>query len=347
MSRGDRYPRPPPCVNSLLFDLFCFTKKTLNIIMTITVFVGDSDRSIAQAAQKHNANAYLVDHKNYQRFLDTTFHHDVTVYTAHSDLPKITNDRAVLYEILNKADIIHYAPPKSWSDRTTDTYRHTSQQSLTLYFLLLINSIKKNVVNFDVLGYQKNNYVLLKDIRHSDKKTLWSAGCSIAFGYGVDKSQRYANLISEATGLELVDLSMTGSCIEYSADQILRSDIRQHDVVIWGITEETRFPEWDSKKQCVDSGNRSAKTLTETQIYKSTISVHQVANFCNKIGADLIMIPIICSENFCLLLSGLPDFYQFPYQPKFVDVGSDNQHPGPMQHQKYADFLSNIVKNKL
>jgi hypothetical protein len=347
MSRGDRYPRPPPCVNSVLFDLFCFTKKTLNIIMTITVFVGDSDEFIAQAAQKHNANAYLVDHKNYQRFLDTTFHHDVTVYTAHSDLPKITKNRAVLYEILNKADIIHYAPPKSWSDQATDTYRHTSQQSLTLYFLSLTNSIKKNVVNLDVTAYQKNNYVLLKDIRHSDKKTLWSAGCSIAAGYGVDKSQRYANLISEATGLDLVDLSLGSSGIEYSADQILRSDIRQHDVVIWGITEETRFSEWNSNEQRVRPGNRSATTLTETQIYKSTISVNQVANFCTKIGANLIMIPIICSENFCLLLSGLPNFYQLPYQTKFVDVGSDGLHPGPMQHQKYADFLLNVVNNKL
>ena len=315
--------------------------------MTITIFVGDSDESIAQAAQKHNANAYLVDHKNYQRFLDTTFHHDVTVYTAQSDLPDITSDRAILYEILNKADIIHYSPPKKWADQTTDTYRHTFQQSLTLYFLFLIDSVKKNVINLDVSAYQKNNYVLLKDIRHSDKKTLWSAGCSIAEGTGVDKSQRYANLISESTGLELVDLSMGGSGIEYSADQILRSDIKQHDVVIWGITEETRFPEWNSNEQRVRPGNRSATTLTETQIYKSTISVHQVANFCNKIGADLIMIPIICSKNFCLLLSGLPNFYQLPYQTKFVDVGSDNQHPGPMQHQKYADFLSNIVKNKI
>jgi hypothetical protein len=345
MSRGDRYPRPPPCVYYLIYS--ALQKKTLNIIMTITVFVGDSDGSIVQAAQKHNANAYLVDHKNYQKFLDTTFHHDVTVYTAHSDLPKITNDRAVLYEILNKADIIHYAPPKSWSDQATDTYCHTSQQSLTLYFLLLINSIKKNVVNLDVAAYQKNNYVLLKDTRHSDKKTLWSAGCSIAFGHGVNKSQRYANLISKATGLELVDLSLGGSGIEYSADQILRSDIRQHDVVIWGITEETRFPEWDSNKQCVVPGNRSATTLTETRIYKSTISVNQVANFCNKIGANLIMIPIICSENFCLLLSGLSDFYQLPYQTKFVDFGTDGLHPGSMQHQKYADFLLNIIKNKI
>jgi hypothetical protein len=315
--------------------------------MTITVFVGDSDSSISQAAKKYDANAYLVDHKNYQKFLDTDFQQNVTVYTAQSDLPNITSDRAILYEILNKADIIHYSPPKKWADQTTDTYNHTTtQQSLTLYFLFLINSIKKNVVNLDLSKYQKNSYVLLNDVRHSDEKTLWSAGCSIAFGYGVDKSQRYADLISVATGLDLVDLSKGGSGIEYSADQILRSDIRPHDVIIWGITEETRFSRWDSKQQCVAAGCRTMSTLTETQIYKSVVSVNQVVNFCNKIGADLIMIPIICSENFRLLLSGLPDFYQFPYQTKFVDFGSDNQHPGPRQHQEYANFLLDIIKNK-
>jgi hypothetical protein len=94
-------------------------------------------------------------------------------------------------------------------------------------------------------------------------------------------------------------------------------------------------------------GSRSATTLTETQIYKSVISVHQVVNFCNKINAQLIMIPIICSENFCLLMSGLNDFYQLSYQTEFVDFGSDRLHPGPRQHQKYADFLLDIINNKL
>ena len=32
-------------------------------------------------------------------------------------------------------------------------------------------------------------------------------------------------------------------------------------------------------------------------------------------------------------------FYQLEYNGKFIDFGTDGQHPGPKQHQAYADFL--------
>jgi len=313
--------------------------------MTITVFVGDSDDSIAKKAKAHDTNAYLVDHSNFENFLKINNNDAVTVYTAHSDLPKITNDRCVLYEVLNKADIIYYFPPLTWSDQR-EAFSVSNQRSLTLYFLSLINAEKNNVLNLDISSYQNNNYIHLRNIRKHKERNIWSAGCSIAQGVGVVEDERYASLIAKKSNLPLVDLSLAGSSIEYAADQILRSDIKTDDIVVWGLTEEARFPEWSTSLQRVIPGEHTSKTLTETRIYKSVVSVHQVANFCTKIGARLIMIPIICSENFCLLLSSLDNFYQLPYQTKFIDFGGDGEHPGPLQHRAYADFLISIINNK-
>jgi len=312
--------------------------------MTITVYVGDNDESIAVLARQNSPDAFLVEHLNFEQFLKTN-KKNITVYTSLSDLPKITNDRAVLYEILNKADVIYYAPPKKWSDQETDFFSNTSKQSLTLFFLFLINNQKNNVVNLDLSDYTDNQYIFLESHRTNQTQSIWSAGCSIAHGVGIDPDFRYAKLVSTVTNLPLIDLSKGGSSIEHAADQILRSNIRKDEIVIWGLTEETRHVVWNSNTKKSAAGEHNVYTLTETRIYKSLISVHQVVNFCSKIGAKLILLPIICSENFCLLLSELDEFYQLPFQTKFIDYGSDNLHPGPMQHKMYADFCLKIIQN--
>ena len=57
------------------------------------------------------------------------------------------------------------------------------------------------------------------------------------------------------------------------------------------------------------------------------------------------MVPILCSENFRLMLNPLPEFYQLPYQTKYIDIGNDNLHPGPGQHQFYADAILKIINH--
>ena len=313
--------------------------------MTITVFVGDSDQLIADRARQHSPDAFLIDYLNFEKFLSYDTTKNITIYTAHSDLPKITNDRCVLYEILNKADVIYYSPPDRWADSDRDFFSETNQQSLTLFFLSIINRQKNNVINLDLCEYTNNNYIFLENYRKTQSKSLWAAGCSITHGVGIDKHQRYTNIVSNKIKRPLIDLSKGGSSIEYAADQLLRSDIHKNDIVIWGLTEETRHTVWDSALKQAVPGKRDLHHLNETRTYKSLISVHQVVNFCSKVGARLVLLPIICSENFCLLLSDVDCFYQLPYQTKFIDYGDDQQHPGPNQHQMYADFCLNIIQD--
>jgi hypothetical protein len=321
--------------------------------MSITLFVGDCSEYLAKQATNFDSSAYLVDFSNYKKFLEQN-NLDVTAYTSAADLPKITQTQAVFYQVLQKADVIYYCPPTKWSDHT-DEFALQNMQQLTEYFLYLLQREKNNVQGLDLSEYTNNSYSKLSDNRKSNQKQLWIAGCSITVGVGVDPDKRFAVLIAENFGGQFVDLAKTGSSMEFAADQILRSDIRQDDIVIWGLTSEYRALIWDRKS---DQGtsitsstfdykrtNKADDIVDETRLFKAVISYFQVKNFCQKIGAQLIAIPIICSEALQLLLHDDSCYYQIPYMPCFLDLGSDNLHPGPKHHQWYADQINHILEH--
>jgi hypothetical protein len=192
--------------------------------------------------------------------------------------------------------------------------------------------------------------------RRSPDCCLWIAGCSITNGVGVNEDQCYASLIAkECFNGEFVDLSEPGSSLEFQADQILRSDIKNKDIVIWGLTSEYRAVCWDQEKQkaisinprTVDyrNTNKADDIADETRLYKAVVLTDQVTNFCQKVGAQLVMVPIICSEHLQLLLHKNPCYYQLSYHPSFIDLGNDNLHPGPNQHQLYAEQIKKILND--
>lgn len=321
--------------------------------MTITLFVGDCTEDLATKAKSFDKSAYLIDSFNYKKFLDQTYT-DITVYTSSADLPKITTTKSVFYQVLQKADKIYYCPPKIWSDHN-DEFTLQNAQQLTEYFLTVIQHEKKNVEGLDLSKYKNNFYLKLYDSRKSTNSSqLWIAGGSITAGVGVTFDQKYPTILAQRFGGKYSDLSMGGSSIEFAADQILRSDIRQGDFVVWGLASEYRALIWDGKTKkgiSIDpyhfdykKTNKADDIVDETRLYKATISFAQVENYCQKIGANLITIPMSCSEALQLLLYNHESYYQLPYIPCFLDLGSDNQHPGPLQHKWYADNINNILK---
>jgi hypothetical protein len=319
----------------------------------LTLFVGDCDSTVATQAKSFDPSAYLVDFSNYKKFLEQ---HDqaVTTYTSAADLPKITQTEAVFYQVLHKADVIYYCPPTQWSDHTGE-FSLQNMKQITEYFLYLVHSEKNNVQGFDPSTYTTSSYLKLQNKRKSNNQAqLWIAGCSVTAGVGVAPDKRFAGLVAENFGGQFVDLSRPGSSIEFAADQILRSDLQPGDVVIWGLTSEYRALVWNRKKVESDSinpytfdyhnSNKADDIVDETRLFKAVISYAQVENFCQKIGVHLIAIPIICSEALQLILHDRAGYYQLPYRAGYLDLGSDNVHPGPAQHQWYADHVNNILK---
>ena len=315
----------------------------------ITLFVGDNVEYLANHAKSHDSNAFLIDFSNWKKILKNYSPEDrFTAYTSLSDLPKIDEHISVLWELLKIAHTIYYVPPEVWSDHSKD-FQWNEQQTLTEYYLYQQQLSGKEVHGLDLIHCQTSGYLELTDKRNNDDKLLWISGCSISHGIGVDTREKYGHLIGNTLSMTACYLTMPGSSLEWQADQILRSDIRKSDIVIWGLTNEKRAPiakngevlSWPD-----DTIEDVEYRLHETRFYKAITSVFQVINFCKKIGCKLILLPIISSEKLQMSLIGQESYHQLPYQIKFLDLGSDGTHPGPKQHQFWTNFCLNILNEK-
>tara|TARA_B110000503_G_scaffold120109_1_gene182486 strand:+ start:610 stop:1560 length:951 start_codon:yes stop_codon:yes gene_type:complete len=313
--------------------------------MTITVFLGDNDESVAKHAIDFDQSSFLVDTSNYKQFLNTIYTTDITVYTSFSDLPKINNDHAILFEILNKADCIFYKPPTVWSD-DFGKFSWESNKRITEWFLYCINLEKNNVQGLDLSKYQNTKYLRLNSIRDTDLPVLWVSGCSISHGVGVGTSEKYGELLSSSLNLPVIYLTKGGSSLKWQSDQILRSDIQKDDILVWGLTQEVRTVKVVNGVLSTDQD--PDVLLSELRLYDAVTEIHQVVNFCRKIQCRLILLPLISSEALNLLLVHLDEYMHLPYRTKPLDYGSDNLHPGPKTHQWYTKYaLDKISKLNL
>jgi hypothetical protein len=205
-----------------------------------------------------------------------------------------------------------------------------------------------------------NNPIPLVDIRKSSTPQLWVAGCSVSHGRGVSPDQRYGQLLSNSLNLECSFLTRPGAAIDWASDQIIRSDIKPGDTVVFGLTTVERLT-YVNNQQLVSGVNvftyKSFPTfekilpqhnlVTENTFYQHIVAIERVINFCNKIDAKLLLVGILTAHNANMLrfLSIKQNFCQIPCKIKingelnFEDIGSDGIHPGPRQHQLYADFI--------
>ena len=307
--------------------------------MTITLFVGDNNSELASTAKEYSSDAFLIHTRNYQEFFKTPHKKNITVYSSLSDLPN-SNSHAILYEIMLKADDIFYCPPKIWSDHSSQFQWHT-QQKTTEYYLYDQLMQKKKVHGLDLTNYKDTFYLALVSTRPSTDKCLWIAGASIAAGDEIDKDKKFGEIISKKINIPAAYLTKQAASIEWTADQILRSDIQKDDIIIWELAIENRSPLVNNNNIKYDKNPEVL--LHETRLYKAITSIYQVVNFCKKISCKLIIFPGSCSPNLKLLLTDCENYHHTLCQIGFIDYGRDNIHPGPKQHKYWADFCLNLL----
>ena len=302
----------------------------------IIIYVGDNTEYLSVLA---GDNSQLIDSSKYHEFLQTL--QPATYHTSHADAGKVTDDSEPLYEILKVADEINYCPPDKWADQTSD-FEWNNTQYLTEYFLTVINNEKNNVNGLPAHSSIVDKYLELGNIRSNDDACIFVSGCSVSYGYGVNKNQTFGHLVSKKLNKELVMIAKGGSGLEFQKDQILRSDVRPGDIVIWGLTGEYRSTEWIYDSETLPppiTEPLHKQSFRETVIYRAVTSIFQVINFCKKANAQLILLPVLCTDTLRLALSHRPEYIQAPHQLKPIDVGTDGKHPGPRQHKLYADLV--------
>lgn len=223
--------------------------------------------------------------------------------------------------------------------------------------------VRDKVKNFEWVDELNYNFFDNKiQQRTTNGPILWTAGCSVTYGVGVNHAERWGSILSMELHMPEVSLSLPGHSNTWCADQILRSDIRPSDIVVWGLTDVSRIEyakNWDLKSVPATGYSKLPKNLqhynldyfdSQTKFVVAIKNILQVKNFCEKIGAQLILANLLDSTYFNSVFSKLPNYIDFctkrTYNESllFLDLGSDNDHPGPKQHRYYAEQILKLIK---
>lgn len=233
-----------------------------------------------------------------------------------------------------------------------------------LYFLHTSNNKNKTNIR-DITQNIIRDISQVSQQRSTDDPVLWTIGCSMTAGVGVDPDQRYGHLLATKLGLPEITLSRNGGSIFWAADQILRSNVKQGDVVVWGLTTFARvdiadkfniiskiFPAYQllDKQDQLWNDEYFYSRLQHTLCMRYIL---QVINFCNLLGAKLYIANLLDQTLGCLLENIHTDYIDLTKKfssskrysfYSFIDYGTDGSHPGPKQHQEYADKIFNLIR---
>jgi hypothetical protein len=320
----------------------------------ITIFVGDVTEELSLAAKKQDAFSSLITEGTISPLNHGTY------YLSIGDCLSLSTFSA----FLEQADTIVYAPPNNkWTD--TNQNNHSYMQQWSEFFLIYFKN-RKLVLGLDKVIIPQNKAVMLNlsDTRKTDNKQLWISGCSTTHGTGVSSVDRFGEIVADTLGLQVSWLTCTGSSLKWAADQILRSDIRSGDTLVWGLTTFQRFPYYHDNsidithvsvwhyEQADPEFNKIIpldRLADQDLIYQGLTSIYQVINFCNKLGVNFILLGVHLGSDHLKYLLDLPNFLSSvkdpSFQLKYFDLGDDNVHPGPKTHKWIADQILNFIKN--
>lgn len=302
----------------------------------LILFVGDNTTALSEYAKKNDSSAELILSTNVSQ-LDQISVGYISV-TDH----KIAD----FIGVLEYATEIYYVPSDTWDIST--------QMQTELHLQLVARS--KPVYN---LTHATDNLLDLVDLRKTNSQQLWVAGCSITAGVGVKETETYGHILAQSLGLPVSILAEDGSSISWAADQILRSDIRKDDIVVWGITGVSRMPLYTNNIVTHITSSESHRLIntrllvSDHMLYLACTAVEQVIKHASTVGYKLVLtqFPLNSADYDLYMLHYLTQhsFFVHNYNSisnTFIDLGSDNIHPGPLQHQYYANLLLDYIKNE-
>jgi hypothetical protein len=305
----------------------------------VIVFVGDVTDQTSATAKQFDQSATLITPAN-------SLLSPGVYYTSLGDCQNLN----LFLETLSKADVLNYVPCDQWSDTKNNfSYMKYFTERLLLKFR---NKIESNI---DIVPSDIELITEITDLRKTTDPQLWIAGCSFSEGVGVSKSQRYGQLIADYLRMPVSFLTQSGSSISWAADQIIRSDIREGDIVIWGLTSHRRFSYYDKKVNHVfirfyEYNPEFNQTVSidrlddHNLIYQSVISILQVINFCKKTKAKVYLPMLLTDNEFMSYIYKFPNTIDlapinFDMENLWIDIGDDGIHPGVKTHINYAEEI--------
>lgn len=309
------------------------------------LFVSDNSEFIAEYAKKHNNEFQLLTEENYHSISSSG-----SYYTSLADLPW---DK--LLEVCLQSNEIVYFPPPTWQSVSLKDNTELFLKNLVLHHKISVKGYTVATDKYNVLG--------LKNIRNTQGKQLWIAGCSYAAGRGLVSDQdRYASHLSAMLKLPYCDLSDVATSISWSADQLLRSDLRSGDIVIWSLTSINRKVYYNQDQhffatsRTIDNLANTDKLyfsrllLDDNAAFEAVQSVKQVINICNKLNCNLV----IFTQN-GLSLSGHQHILKEYLESElcYLNISDvcdfapmSSKHPGPKTNANWAQEIFDFITSR-
>lgn len=352
----------------------------------MNIVVGDVSKDLGDFARAYDARAVAW----------TPDHCSTTAYVSLGDV-----DISTFLRILLSSDhIIYHDHLRPWSDtelkHLTDNviyllglngwgtrisrfpFESFVLEENRLYRKHFDSDTKDLLITQKICQYDQENFIGLTNHRRSFAPQIWVAGCSIAYGLGVEQHERYASIIGNYFNLSMTNIAWPGSSIDFAADQIMRSDLRAGDLLIWGITGPQRYSWFENglmqniipkyiDKMSTSSAQKKLLNLMamdDSRVYLAQRHIEQVQNICDKMHCDLVMMyhehlgPTATVEpmkNFLRQNLGFIDINQTVLDRygaasvdsrHRIDVGTDGLHPGPRTHAVWADLLCDFVQRR-
>jgi len=306
----------------------------------IIVYLGDVSEYLSDIARLQDPDACLLTEENFDNLSNGTY------YTSLGDMGGLRN----LGLLLQQADRIIYAPPPNDCWTGGEKMKYWTEEYLKNF------SFRCSVENYEIVLPDDSAIKKLVDQRKTRNSQIWVAGCSVSHGIGVENHQRYGELLSDQLQLPVSFLTSAGSSISWAADQILRSDIKSKDIVVWGLTADCRIPYFnDDTVKHVNSSFYKANPEfnkimnideldSQNTLYRNLISVLQVCNFCQKLNTTFIIASLLDNRVISYLrdfpnLIVLSNLWGRNSEDLYLDLGTDSLHPGPITHQFYANEI--------
>ena len=295
----------------------------------LTIFVVDNERQLSDIPEITPDNYHYIKSGKY------------FIVLRHFPLDGFY-DIATFYKILVNADKIIYLPPADdvWTD--TSEFGHMPSKKVLENILPRIKLVhSRNVENIEhLISQQLDNWLSLVDYRCDSRPQLWMAGCAITHGAGVADFERYGDIIKTKLNLQASWLTLNEpTSITWAADQILRSDIRTGDTIIWGLSGVNMTASVARFSNRIDHHSNPANVGQDT-VYHSITAIMEVDNICGKLGINLYIAGL--QTDLKKYKIDIPSFISMPGP---CDFGSDRFHPGPRSHKLYAnEILKRIQK---
>lgn len=310
------------------------------------LLVGYADEYLVAKAKEYSSDSFLVTEKNWQEFVKNK---NAVGYTGLEEF----HDKECFVKLLDSVEEIEYIPCQN-HDIENRHYIESClllrNKKLILYKKPEIRNLVENLYNNKIIKKKLNYYLNLVDDRKTTNSQLWIAGCSATYGVGVKKNQRYGHLLAKKLNKSASFLAWPGTSIPWAADQILRSDIKKNDIVVWGLTNNNRYTycindeihhvnAWSFKNNVNLHQHVHGKLLADAEnlTYHNITSIYQVRNLCDKVGAKLLLFGLFTQFDISDFLHNIENFFQVPTLK--IDIGSDNVHPGPKSHKIYTDMI--------